>query len=225
MADTLSLSVLPREAAGKNLNSSRKSGLIPAVLYGRGISPKMFWVNIIEFGKVLHVTGESTIFSLVAGKSAALNVLVHDVQLDPISNRVSHVDFYQVDMDEELETDIPLEFIGEAPAVRELGGILVKTLESIGVRCLPKNLPHSIAVDISTLVTFDDQIKVSDLALGETIEIMTDVDTVLALVEAPRTDADMAALEVKAEMDVTKVAGVVKESAPAVEVDKKDKKK
>lgn len=224
MADLLSLSALPREAAGKNLNSSRKSGLIPTVLYGHDVAPKMFWVNAIEFGKIFHATGESTIFSLVVGKAPALNVLVHDVQLDPLSNRVSHVDFYQVDMDEELETDIPLKFIGEAPAVREMGGILVKTLEMVEIRCLPKNLPHSIQVDISSLVTFDDQIKVSDLALGETIEVMTEADTVLALVEAPRTDADMAALDVKAEMDVTKVAGVVKEAPVAAEADKKDKK-
>jgi large subunit ribosomal protein L25 len=223
MADILSLSAVPREAAGKNLKSSRKSGLIPTVLYGHDVTPRMFWVNAIEFGKVFQATGESTIFSLAAGKGLSLNVLVHDVQLDPISNRVSHVDFYQVDMNEELETDIPLEFIGEAPAVRELGGVLVKTLENIEVRCLPKNLPHSIQVDIARLVTFDDQIKVSDLALGDTIEILTEPDTVLALVEAPRSDADMAALEVKAEMDVTKVAGVVKET-PVAEGDKKDKK-
>jgi large subunit ribosomal protein L25 len=224
MADILSLSVLPREAAGKNLNSSRKAGLIPSVLYGHGIAPRLFWVNAIEFGKVFHAAGESTIFSLIAGKGAALNVLVHDVQLNPLSNRISHVDFYQVDMDEELETDIPLEFIGEAPAVRAFGGVLVKTLESVEVRCLPKNLPHSIQVDISVLATFDDQIKVSDLALGDTIEIMTEADTVLALVEPPRTDADMAALETKAEMDVTKVAGVVKET-PVADTEKKDKKK
>jgi len=225
MADTLSLSALPRETAGKNLNSSRKAGLIPAVLYGHDVSPKMFWVNAIEFGKVFHVVGESTIFSLISGKSVGLNVLVNNVQLDPISNRVSHIDFYQVDMDEELEAAIPLEFVGEAPAVRELGGILVKTLENVEVRCLPKNLPHSIEVNISTLVTFDDQIKVSDLALGNKIEILTEADTVLALVEAPRTDADMAALEVKAEMDVTKVAGVVKEvPVPVADSDKKGKK-
>ncbi len=224
MADTLSLSVTLRETAGKDLNRSRKSGLIPAVLYGRGITPVTYWVDAALFGKLFQSAGESTIFSLSSGKGAARNVLVHDVQLDPITNRISHVDFYQVRMDEELETDIPLEFVGEAPAVRELGGILVKTLETIEIKCLPKDLPHSIEVNLSTLVTFDDQIKVSDLKLGKAIEILTDGDTVLALVEAARSAEDIAALDVKAEMDVTKVAGVVKEVAPAAEADKKDKK-
>ena len=152
----------------------------------------------LEFGKVFRAAGESTIFSLSAGKGAALNVLVHDVQTNPLTSRVSHVDFYQVRMDEELETNVPLELINESPAVRE-GGILVKTLEE---------------------VTFDDQIKVSDLKPGKGVEILTEADTVLALVEAPRTAADIAALDTKIEMDVTKVEGVVKET-PAAEAEKK----
>lgn len=220
MAETLTLSVTTREIAGKQLNSSRKSGLIPAVLYGHGIEPKMYWVGSVEFGKIFRAAGESTIFSLSSGKGAKKNVLIHDVQTDPISNRISHVDFYEVHMDEALEADVPLEFVGEAPAVRELGGIFVKTLEQVAVKCLPKDLPHSIAVDLSKLATFDDQIKVSDLSLGKDVEILTEADTVLALVEAPRTAADLEALDTKVEMDVTKVEGIVKET-PAVEAEKK----
>lgn len=218
--ETLTLAVTAREAAGKDLNSSRKSGLIPAVLYGHGIAPKMYWVGAIEFGKIFRTVGESTIFSLSSGKGAGKNVLIHDVQIDPLSNRVSHVDFYEVHMNETLEAGVPLEFVGEAPAVRELGGIFVKTLEQVEVKCLPKDLPHSIVVDLSKLVTFDDQIKVSDLALGSGVEMLTEADTVLALVEAPRTAADLEALDTKVEMDVTKVEGVIKET-PAVEAEKK----
>ncbi len=219
MSETLKLTVTEREAAGKDLNRSRKAGLVPAVLYGHSVEPRMFWVNAIEFGKVFRAAGESTIFSLSAGKGAALNVLVHDVQTNPLTSRVSHVDFYQVRMDEELETNVPLELINESPAVRE-GGILVKTLEEVEIKCLPKDLPHSITVDLSQLVTFDDQIKVSDLKPGKGVEILTEADTVLALVEAPRTAADIAALDTKIEMDVTKVEGVVKET-PAAEAEKK----
>ncbi len=221
MSATLSLSVTVREMAGKDLRRSRKMGLIPAVLYGHGIESQMYWIDAMAFGNVFRTVGESTIFSLATGKGAALNVLVHDVQLDPLSNRISHVDLYQVRMDEELEADVPLEFFGEAPAVRELGGIFVKTLETVAIKCLPQNLPHSIRVDISRLVSFDDRIQVGDLSLGDAIEVLTEVDTVLALVEPPRTAADIAALDVKAEMDVTKVSGVVKES-PVNEEAKKD---
>lgn len=219
MSETLKLTVTEREAAGKDLNRSRKAGLVPAVLYGHGVEPRMFWVNAIEFGKVFRTAGESTIFSLSTGKGAALNVLVHDVQTNPLTNRISHVDFYQVRMDEELETHVPLELINESPAVRE-GGVLVKTLEEVEIKCLPKDLPHSIVVDLSQLIAFEDQIKVSDLKPGKGVEILTEADTVLALVEAPRTAADIAALDTKIEMDVTKVEGVVKET-PAAEADKK----
>ena len=224
MTETLTLPVIVRETAGKDLSKNRKAGMIPAVLYGHGLDPKMYWVNVIEFGKIYRAAGESTLFTLSSGKGAGVNVLLHDMQLDPITNHVSHVDFYQVRMDEELETDIVLEFIGEAPAVRELGGVFVKTLETVEVKCLPKDLPHSIVVDISTLVTFDDQIKVSDLALGAGVVALTEADTVLALVEAPRSEADMAALDTKLDMDVTKVAGVIKEKEAAVPAEKSDKK-
>lgn len=224
MTEALVLPVTLRETAGKDLNKNRKAGLIPAVLYGHGVPSTFYWVNELAFGKLFRAAGESTLVSLTTGKGAARSVLVHDVTFNPLTNRVSHIDFYQVDMDEELETDIALEFVGEAPAVRELGGIFVKTLETVEVKCLPKDLPHSIIVDISTLVTFDDQIKVSDLVLGSGVVALTEADTVLALVEAPRSEADMAALDTKLDMDVTKVAGVIKEKETAAPAEKKDKK-
>lgn len=212
MSETLQLTATKREAAGKDLNRSRKAGLVPVVLYGHGIQPEMYWVNGMEFSKVFRVAGESTILSFATGKGASRNVLVHDVQLDPLSNRVAHVDLYQVRMDEELEAHVPLELINEAPAVRELGGVLVKTLEEVEIKCLPKDLPHSLVIDLAKLATFDDQIKVSDLTPGKGVVILTEADTVLALVEAPRTAADLEALDTKVEIDVTKVEGVVKET-------------
>lgn len=212
MSETLQLTATKREAAGKDLNRSRKAGLVPVVLYGHGIQPEMYWVNGMEFSKVFRVAGESTILSFATGKGASRNVLVHDVQLDPLSNRVAHADLYQVRMDEELEAHVPLELINEAPAVRELGGVLVKTLEEVEIKCLPKDLPHSLVIDLAKLATFDDQIKVSDLTPGKGVMILTEADTVLALVEAPRTAADLEALDTKVEIDVTKVEGVVKET-------------
>ena len=145
-----------------------------------------------------------------------------------MTNRVSHIDFFEVSMDEKLEAHIPLEFINESPAVRELGGILVKTLEEVEVTCLPKDLPHSIAIDLSTLVDFSIHIQVKDLVLPEGVKILTDELTTIVLVEAPRTEAQMAALDEKVEADVTKVEGVVKEEAPTEDVklgDKKEEKK
>lgn len=218
------LNVATREKASAALRRKRAEGLIPAVMYGHGQTPQMFWVKYNDFSKLYAQAGESSIISLTpeAGKTA--NVIVHEVQLDPMTNRFSHVDFFHVRMDEKLETHVPLEFVGEAPAVREMGGVLVKPLEEVLVSCLPKDLPHSLAVDLASLKTFDDLIQVKDLQIPSGVEVLAESDTTVALVEPPRTEAEMAALDEKVEADVTKVEGVVKEETPAEAAPQEEKK-
>src|SRR3989338_6328978 len=211
------LQVKVREKAGKNLDTMRKQGSIPAVLYGHGIKPQMFWVQYLHFSKLYDKAGENSIVEVTKDEGRAVNVIVNDVQLDPLTSRFSHIDFFQVRMDEKLEAHIPIEFVGEAPAVREMGGIFVKPVDQILVSCLPKDLPHSFMVDISVLQTFENHIQIKDLQVPSGVTILTEADTTIALVEAPRTEAEMAALDEKVEADVTKVEGVVKEEAPAAE--------
>ena len=129
-----------------------------------------------------------------------------------MSGSFLHIDFHQVRMDEEIEANIPLVFVGESPAVKSEGGILVKALDELGVSCLPAHLPHELSVDISVLATFDDQIRVSDIAVPAGVKVSDDPETVVALVERPRSDEEMAALDSKVESDVSKVEGVVKET-------------
>jgi len=205
-----------RKEVGKNLNSFRKQGLIPAVVYGHKIKPQSIWVNYLEFKKVFDQAGESTVIELdIDGKSKA-SVLVHDFQTNPVSDKFSHIDFFQIRMDEEIETEVPIEFFGESPAIKELGGIFVKNIDAITVKCLPGNLPHEFKIDISKIKTFEDHLKISDLEIPEKVEILAGKDTVIALVAPPRSEAELAALEEKVEEDVTKVEGVVKET-PAEE--------
>lgn len=209
------LQVKNREQAGKDLHKMRKEGSVPAVMYGHGTTPQMFWVQYVGFSKLYDKAGESSIIEIAPEKGKAMSVIINDVQLDPLSNRFTHVDFFQVRMDEKLEAHIPIEFVGEAPAVREMGGILVKPVEEILVSCLPKDLPHSFVIDLSVLRTFENHIQIKDMKIPAGVEILTDPETAIALVEAPRTEAEMAALDEKVETDVTKVEGVVKEAAPA----------
>ncbi|MFZ2187429.1 MAG: 50S ribosomal protein L25 [Candidatus Moraniibacteriota bacterium] len=204
------LQVKQREQSSKDLHAMRKGGSIPAIMYGHGTAPQMFWVQYVNFSKLYAKAGESSIVEIAPEKGQKANVIVQDVQLDPLSGRFSHIDFFQVRMDEKLETHVPLEFVGEAPAVREMGGILLKPVEEILVSCLPKDLPHALTVDLSTLKTFEDHIQVKDMQVPAGVEILTEMDTTIALVEAPRTAAEMAALDEKVEGDVTKVEGVAK---------------
>lgn len=217
MAD-IKLTAVPREkVSSTKLVKARKEGKIPAIMYGHKGEPKMLWVDFLTFSKVFAVAGESSILSLEIEGGKKASVIVQDMAHDAMTNRVSHIDFFEVSMDEELEAHIPLEFVGEAPAVREMGGILVKTLEEVMVSCLPKDLPHTLPVDLTTLVDFSKHIQVKDLVLPKGVKILTDELTTIVLVEAPRTEAQMAALDEKVEADVTKVEGVVKEEAPAAE--------
>lgn len=212
------LQVKAREQAGKSLHTMRKQGSIPAVLYGRGTKPQMLWVQYMDFSKLYAKAGESSIVEIMPESGKKVNVIIQDVQMDPLSSRFSHADFFQVRMDEKLEARVPLEFVGEAPAVREMGGVLLKPIEEIVVSCLPKDLPHTLSVDLSSLKTFEDHIQIKDMKIPAGVEILTEMDTTVALVEAPRTEAEMAALDEKVEGDVTKVEGVEKEGVVAGDV-------
>ena len=208
---TTTLEAKKREITGKKVKKLRKENLIPAVLYGHETKPQNLLVNYLDFKKVYEKAGENALVELaVDGKKA--NVLVHDTQVDPISGNISHVDFFQVNMKEEVETEIPLEFIGEAPAVKELGGVLVKSLDEITVKCLPADLPEKYEIDISKLATFDDFIAVKDLKVSEKVEILADPETIIASVQEPRTQEEIESLDQKVEEDVSKVEGVVKET-------------
>lgn len=229
MAD-ITLTATPREkVSNTKLGRARREGKIPAIMYGgHKATPQMLWVDFLTFAKVYAVAGESSIISLALDKGKKASVIVQELEHDAMTDRVSHIDFFEVSMNEELEARIPLEFVNEAPAVREMGGILVKTLEEVEVTCLPKDLPHSIAIDLSALVDFSIHIQVKDLVLPQGVKVLTDELTTIVLVEAPRTEAQMAALDEKVEADVTKVEGVVKEAdatTPAEAEVKKDEKK
>lgn len=219
MSNAIILNAVVREEIGKKAKKLREQDMIPAVMYGNKIAAQNLAVKYIDFKRVYAKAGESALIELEVEKKK-VNVLIHDIQLAPMSGKVTHIDFFQVNMKEEVETEIPLEFVGEAPAVKALGGVLVKNMDEISVKCLPADLPEKYEIDISKLATFDDVIAVKDLKISAKVEILLDGETVIAMVSAPRSEESLADLDSKVEADVTKVAGVVKES-PAVEEKKK----
>ncbi|MFA5023123.1 MAG: 50S ribosomal protein L25 [Candidatus Paceibacterota bacterium] len=203
----LKLNAKPRIAFGKKIKALRDEGQVPAVVYGDKKETISICLDLIEFKKVLAQAGESTIVSLeLAGKGQ--DVLIHEVQVDPISGVPVHVDFYIVSQDKELEVAVPLVFEGVSPAVKDLGGSLVKVLHELEIRALPKNLPHDIKVDISSLVALDSQILIKDLKLPTGVESVLDVEEVVAAI----TEAGEEVVEETAPVDLS-----------AIEVEKKGK--
>ena len=161
---------------------------------------------------------------LLTGDGKTHPVLIQDVQIHYLTSRPIHADFYEVSMTEKLKAKVALEFTGEAPAVKTLGGILVKVLSEVEVECLPADLPHNIEVNIDILKTLQDSIHVKDLSVPSKVTILTNPDEMVAKVQPPRdVEAELAAPVVE---DVSKVEGAA-EDKPVAEAagDKAETKK
>lgn len=151
--------------AEKRIDNEKLSPeFIPAVVYGKGISNQNLKLKRVDFEKAFAVAGESNLISLDFGQEV-VKVLVKEIQRDVLKYTFTHVDFYQVNMKEKITTEIPLHFIGESKAIKELGGMLMKEINALEVECLPNDLVDHIDIDISVLATYDDVVKIADLVL------------------------------------------------------------
>lgn len=198
----ITLTATAREG-GKNLTKLRSEGLVPAVVYGTGREALSVSVPMKDFQKVLKEAGESGSISLKLD-SGSVDVLVHQLTNDPIRGIPTHVDFLAIDVNKPIEVNVPLEFVGVAPAVKGGLGVLVKVMHELYVKGLSKNLPHSIEVDISSLDSLDSQIAVSELKLPSGVESLVKAeDIVVAItsikeeVEEPAAPIDFSAIEVE----------------------------
>ena len=163
----------------------RKKGILPAVLYGPKTKSQSLEVDLKVFKDIYKEVGESTLMSLKVGEKTH-QVLIHDIQRDSLSGEALHIDFFQPSLKEKIEAPVSLVFEGEAVAVKDLGGTFIKYFDEIEVKALPQDLPHEIKVDIGKLKTFDDRIAVSDLKVGEKVEILKNQDEIIASVLPPK---------------------------------------
>lgn len=161
--------------------------MIPAELYGHGVSNMHLTVNAGEFKKIWKKVGENTVINLLLGDEKR-TVLIHEVQKDYLSGEPRHIDFYEVRMDEKIKARVPIEFTGEAPAVKNLGGALNKTMSEIEVEALPGDLPHSFSADLSPLAEFNQSIYVKDLKIPEGVRVLVEPQTVIATVTPPQKE-------------------------------------
>jgi large subunit ribosomal protein L25 len=159
----------------------RREGDIPGIVYGPKQEPISISINKVVFEKLLSDAGESTVINLV-GLGDEIEVLIHDVSFNPAKGGTEHVDFYAIERGKEITVDVPLEFTGEAPAVKK-GGSLTKVLHEVEVTCRPSALPQFIEVDVSVLDDFEKQIQVKDLIIPTGVTIGNAEDEVVALVQ------------------------------------------
>lgn len=203
--DKIALKAKVRKISGKKVDTLRKKKLLPGVVYGHGLKTISLVFDYQPFEKIYSQAGESSLVDLIIDNKEPVKVLIQDVQSDPVTGSFLHVDFHQVKMTEKITTEVVLTFRGESRAVKELGAILVKNLDHLKIECLPKDLVHKIEVDISSLNTFDDLIRVKDLKIPAGIEIKDNPDEVIVTVQPPRTEEELKALEEKVEEKVEEV--------------------
>ena len=165
----------------KHLRKARK---LPAVVYGRKQEAISLTLDASEFLKLFRKTWESSIINLKVGK-LDIEVLVHQFQREPVSGDFIHIDFFALVRWEKLKTMVSLNFIWDSEAVKE-GAILEELNKEIEITCLPKDLVPSIDIDISVLKEFDSHIKVSDIKVPSTIEILTPADEVVVMAAKPK---------------------------------------
>lgn len=194
---------------------ARQQGKIPAALYGHDMSTMPVQVDYKLFIQAWKEAGHASLVNLHLGDDT-YPVVIREVQTHPVKGHILHVDFYRVRLDEEITTKVPVVLSGVAPAVKNLGGVLVRNLDEIELKALPQDVPHEITVDISFLDSFEKNIYIRDLKLPSGVECLEEADAVVVLVQEPRTEAELEELSAEVKEDVEAVEGV-KEEAPVEE--------
>ena len=190
-----------REVTGKAVSRLRKTGRLPAVVYGRGEASANVSVDTHEFELLRKHTGPNSLVDLSIDGKKAQPVLINGVQVHPVNRRPLHLDLFLVRMTEELTVDVPLIAIGESSAVGQLGGTLLHPTETVKVKALPDHLPQSIEYSVESLVDFDATINVRDLVIPSDVTLLTDGDEIIAKVQAPRVEVEEAPVAAEGEAE------------------------
>ena len=214
-----------RSAHGRKTEDLRKSGCLPAILYGPGLKKNLdLEVDYKEFVNVFQETGRTSFLQLeveehLPKKPSVFLVLVNNIQKNPLTLALSHIDFYQPAATKEIKVKVPLIFEGEAGAVKDFGGTLVKNIQEIQVQALPQNLPHEIKVNLKTLDELEKSILVKDLVIPAGVKILKNPEEIIVQVMPPEEIEEELAKPVEEKID--QVGAVEKEKK---EVEKEEPK-
>ena len=214
----LELKAEKRDIFGKKLEAFRKKGRLPAVFYGPKEEATPIFISSKDFKKIWKEMGESGVIRINLGNPKK-EALIHEVALDPKKDEPIHVDFYTVLMDKLIQAVVPLEFSGVSPAVGDLGAVLVKVMREIEIEALPKNLPQELTADISKLAGFEDKILAKDIFLPLGVELKTNPEEVVAIVEAPKEEVQAPA-EGRIAFEEIEVAGEKEKEKEGEEAEK-----
>ncbi len=212
--DAISLEATPRDVMGKKVSNLRRAGMTPVHLYGKGIDSRALQADSATLNKVVGQVGTNIpLYLKVSDASEQDLVFVREVQRHAITNQILHVDFYRVEATQRVRGEIPVVLSGEAPAVRIHRGVLMQALFTLVVEALPMDMPERIDVDISHIEDLDQDIRVSDIAVGQAFTVLTDSEELVVRINAPRVAEEPTAAPVSQEV------ATVEEAAAAAEAE------
>jgi len=224
---TIELKATRRHVEGKKVQTLREKGITPAHLFGPGVASEAIQVETAALKQTLAEAGHTKLVTLHIGhEKGPRTVMVREIQFNNRNNNLIHVDFYQVNLTENIKVEVPIVFIGESSAAKAKGNTLVQELNALTVQCLPTDIPSSIEVDISPLITAESMIRVKDIQVGKAVTVVNDPGVVIARIAVEKVEVEKPKVEVEAEAGAEAVAEAeaTDEKKPAEKAEKSEKK-
>lgn len=192
-----------REILGKKVKFLRRQGITPVHLFGHNIEPLPLQCDTAELKNVLAQAGMTQIVSLkIDKKKTPANVMVREVQTEPRTDELLHVDFYQVRMEEKIRVEVPIVTVGEAPALRFKENFLAHELNNLTIECLPDEIPSRVEIDLSDLIETEQAIHVSDISLDDGITIIDNPEQLVVKISAGFIEKEVEEEEVEVEAEL-----------------------
>jgi len=192
--DKLTLNVEPRKLTGRKVKQLRRQGILPGNIFGKKTDSASVQVKLDEFLKIFAKAGETSVINLkLEGETKDRPVLISNVTRHPATDLLFHVDFRQVDLHQKVVTTVPVELVGESPAEKDLGGILVQQVNELEIEALPNDIPDKLEVDITKLKELGDSLTIGDIKFDSTkITIKEDLAQVVVSAQAPKEEVEVA---------------------------------
>jgi large subunit ribosomal protein L25 len=208
--EKIELKAAKREVLGKKVRALRRGGIIPAHLFGNDVEPVPLQCDALELKHVLDKAGKTHLVDIKIDKATkATKAVVREIQRDPVKGSVLHVDFYQVRMTDKIKVDVPITLVGEAPALKIKGNVLMRELDKLTIECLPDDIPDHIEVDISVLEGSHQAVHVSDIEALDGVSIVTDLEHDVVRIGTLRLAEEEAEVEEEAETEAVEGAEAV----------------
>lgn len=218
MVDEVKLNVdIRKDLSGHRINELRQNGKLPAIVYGPDFENAPIIIDEKEFKEAISTEhGENVLIKLKIGAKRSVTTIIKEIQVHPVTNKIIHIDLFQINLTQEIEVEVPLEVEGESPGVKNEGGVLDHIVRNVKVKCLPADIPDKFVLDVSAL-NIGDSLKIKDILKIKGVQIFDDEELITVNVVQPTEYVEPEEEVEKGEIEPEIVGKKKEEGAPAEE--------